>query len=125
MIKFEDRVKRDSYRKKNNLASSFHFFFEVIYSYIAPIMHVDVRLCQSVALAIEKTLLECHPGHGQDDDRRETDHGSISPTFYEQLLRAYISKAQKGQSSHQSYSAFGIYARKSCALTCWCNRPQD
>ena len=45
--------------------------------------------------------------------RRIADQGSISPTFYEQFLRAQIPKAQR-QSSKAAFCAFGICARKSC-----------
>jgi len=38
--------------------------------------------------------------------------GSISQTFYLQLLRVQIPKAQKVQSSRQSFCAFGICASK-------------
>ena len=40
---------------------------------------------------------------------------SISPTFYEQLLRTQILKAQKDSQVKQLFCAFGIFARKSCS----------
>jgi len=48
-----------------------------------------------------------------------SDQRSISPTFYEQLLHTQIPKAQKRQSSRQSFFAFMICERKSCS--CWWN----
>ena len=41
--------------------------------------------------------------------------GSISPTFYEQLLPTQIPKAQKRQSTQGAFCAFAICRRKSCA----------
>ena len=41
--------------------------------------------------------------------------GSISPTFYKQLLRTQIPKAQKSASLDCLFGAFGICKRKSCA----------
>jgi len=46
---------------------------------------------------------------------RGRDLRSISSMFYEQLLRAQIPKAQKIQSSCQSFCAFGICTHKSCS----------
>jgi len=40
---------------------------------------------------------------------------SISPILYEELLHVQIPKAQKIQSSHQSFCAFGLCQRKSFA----------
>ena len=40
---------------------------------------------------------------------------SISTTFYEQLLRVQIPKAQKRQSTQAAFCGFGIWARKSCS----------
>ena len=39
---------------------------------------------------------------------------SISPTFYKQLFRPQIPKAQKRQSSQASFCAFRIWALKNC-----------
>jgi len=47
--------------------------------------------------------------------------GSISPTFYEQLLRPQIPKVQKTQKTWLSFCAFWICAHKSCTLTCEIN----
>ena len=41
--------------------------------------------------------------------------GSISPTFYEQLLRAQIPKVHKDSQVKQLFCAFGICERKSCS----------
>ena len=106
MIKIEDRAKGDSYRKKKE---SCIFFPLLLRSNIFVYCPHYARRCESVsvscALAIEKTLLECHPGHGQDEDRRETDHGSISPTFYEQLFTGIYPKSTKKDSQVMSHIA--------------------
>ena len=41
--------------------------------------------------------------------RREGQQGSISPKIYAQLLRLYIPKAQKGQSTQAAFCVFGIF----------------
>ncbi len=47
-------------------------------------------------------------------EKRDFGHpGSISPTFYSKVLRVKIQKAQKIQSSHQFFCAFGTCACKS------------
>ena len=43
------------------------------------------------------------------------DYGSISPTFYEQLLRSQIPIAQKRQSGQAAFCAYGICACNSHA----------
>ena len=45
----------------------------------------------------------------------ERARGSISPTFYEQLLRSQIPKALKRLSTQADFCAFGICGRKRCA----------
>ena len=42
------------------------------------------------------------------------DQGSISPTFYAQLLRPQISKAPKRRWTQAGFFAFGIFMHKSC-----------
>ena len=47
-------------------------------------------------------------------ETRRTERGSISPTFYAQLLCAQIPKAQKDSQVKQDFCTYGICARKSC-----------
>ena len=48
--------------------------------------------------------------------------GSISPTFYDHLLRAQISKVEKDSDNFTNFfCTFGICAHKSCLWTCWWN----
>ena len=47
-----------------------------------------------------------------------SNQGSISPSFYKQLLRPQISKVQKRQSNQAAFCAFGTCFRKSWEKTC-------
>ena len=62
---------------------------------------------QFAVSSVPRCVFECSPRQG-----------SISPTFYEQLLHTKIPKAQKRQSSQASFCTFGIREGNCCVLTC-------
>ena len=67
----------------------------------------DTRIRQTLKLSLTPDLIK-------QIRKRKGNQGSISPTFYKQLVCSQIPKAKKRQSSQAAFCTFGICLRKSC-----------